>query len=527
MVEAGSRRQTMTIRELHIPQQESLAIEHWADSIVYFIVALGFALRLVVAASTFLDPDEAFHFALGNQPTLQLAYRASLSSAHPPLLVILIYVLRGLGHSELMLRFPSVIAGTLSCWLGYKWLLSIAQRGIALTGLVLLALSPPLFALESEVRQYALLLLFVSAALYWFESAVQGDSWSKMTLFGLALCAALTAHYGALLFAVSMGMYALLRFLELRPGASVLLTWACGQAAFLALAVFFYRTHVPVVERGISDSWLRKSFYHSGDHVISFVLTNTYRFFHFLFGQPVIGTIMLLLFVAGLVFLMPGWPAHAIKFRRAGVLVVFALALSWALALAGLYPFGGTRHGVFLLPFIVLAIASGLVNLLKKQSRTAPVIAAGAMAVCSLVPVPAGPHIQPPNQNVALMRRAVGYAQHAVTDSDLVLVDQQTVFPFRYYFCREDIFPFQENPQNFICGGYRVHKSGAAWDLSGEHLTMDLVETRAAFETPATAAVLVFQTGWSVGQRGLANKLNEYCRVGARFGKNILACEVK
>ncbi len=517
----------MPTRELEISERKSTRLGNSsADSLAWFVVAIAFLLRIVVSASTFLDPDEAFHFVLGNQHTLALAYRASLSSAHPPLLILLIYSLRHLGTSEFMLRLPSVVAGTLSCWLAYKWLAAISDRNIAMTGLVLLSFSPPLFAVESELRQYSLLLLFTGAALVFFEKAVQNRSWTDMGLFSVALCLALASHYGALLFAVSMGVYALLRFVEVRSSASLLATWAAGQGVFLALAIFFYKTHVPTVEQGISDSWLHKSFYHHGDRVLPFLAINMYRFFQFLFGQPVVAGIMLLLFLGGIVASI--YPGHmpALKFAKAGFVIVFAVALSLALSLAGLYPFGGTRHSAFLLPFVVLAIAAGLIKLLRARSHFAPLLAAGAVCLGSVFPVPAGPHIRPPNQNIVLMRRAAEYV-HSLVPSALVLVDQQTVFPFRYYFCRNEVFAFAANPQNFPCGSYRVHKSGALWDLSGQRLARDLAETRLAFSSVPKARVLVFQTGWSVADPTLLKRLAEAGCVTPMFGKNILACQVQ
>ncbi len=518
----------MATRELEISRQEiSLGNQRSQDVAACYVIGIAFLLRLVVAASTFLDPDEAFHYLLGNQHSLVLAYQASLRSAHPPLLIFLIYALRGLGNSELVLRLPSVLAGTLSCWFAYKWLTSIADRTTALTALVWLSLSPPLFAVESELRQYSLLLLFATAALYFFEKAIQNNSVIEMLLFSVALWLALAAHYGALLFALTMGVYALLQFFTTKANAVLLATWGFGQLIFLAQAIFFYKTHVPVVEQGISDSWLHKSFYHPGDDTVLFVLTNTYRFFHFIFGQPVIGAVMLVLFVAGLVALVGLRRPNPPQFRKAGWVVLFALALSWTLARADLYPFGGTRHSIFLLPFVVLAIASGLLTVLRNHSTSAPVIAAVAVALSSVFPVPAGPHITPPNQNIVLMRRAVQYVRRQAAPNELVLVDEQSVFPFRYYFCGKDVFPFLQNPQNFTCAGYRVHKSELAWDLSGDRLEADFRDTRAAFGASAVAGVFPFQTGWSVGEQNLRSKLGDAGCTVAVFGKNVLTCEVK
>ena len=78
-----------------------------------FVLLLAFLLRLWKASGTFLNLDEAMHFLAANKPSLVEAYRSSLNLAHPPLLILLLNVWRSLGTSELFLRLPSVIAGTI------------------------------------------------------------------------------------------------------------------------------------------------------------------------------------------------------------------------------------------------------------------------------------------------------------------------------------------------------------------------------------------------------------------------------
>src|SRR5580704_13372921 len=79
---------------------------------VAMVVLCGFLARLWMARGTFLNPDEALHFQIANQTSWAAAYRASLTTAHPPLLIFLLHFLRGVGTSEFVLRLPSVIAGT-------------------------------------------------------------------------------------------------------------------------------------------------------------------------------------------------------------------------------------------------------------------------------------------------------------------------------------------------------------------------------------------------------------------------------
>ena len=135
------------------------------------IVAVGFLLRLYLAAGTFLNPDEALHFFIANQDSWSSAYHASLTMAHPPLLIFLLYWWRNFGTSEMLLRLPSVLLGTAFCSVFFRWLNKLFSPAVALSGLLFVALLAPMALLSSEVRQYELLLFFGMSAAYLMEMA--------------------------------------------------------------------------------------------------------------------------------------------------------------------------------------------------------------------------------------------------------------------------------------------------------------------------------------------------------------------
>ena len=106
----------MQEREAHSGRKHhpSLASENAVDAwlrihtglVAFLVVAAGFLLRVRAAAGTFLNPDEALHFSIANQASFAAAYRGSLTLAHPPLLVLLLYFWRAVGTSEFILRLP-------------------------------------------------------------------------------------------------------------------------------------------------------------------------------------------------------------------------------------------------------------------------------------------------------------------------------------------------------------------------------------------------------------------------------------
>src|ERR1700674_1762439 len=103
------RRAGSSILELWLEAHSSLS--------ALIVLAVAFGVRLRAASGTFLNPDEALHFQLANKNSWAEAYGASLTSAHPPGLIFLLHFWRSLGTSEIMLRLPSVIAGTAFCWI--------------------------------------------------------------------------------------------------------------------------------------------------------------------------------------------------------------------------------------------------------------------------------------------------------------------------------------------------------------------------------------------------------------------------
>jgi len=86
------------------------------QAIALAVTTAGFVARIVAANRSYFNPDEVLHYFMINEPSLLLAYKASLTNAHPPLLYLLLYLCHFAGHSDLALRLPSVLAGTAFCW---------------------------------------------------------------------------------------------------------------------------------------------------------------------------------------------------------------------------------------------------------------------------------------------------------------------------------------------------------------------------------------------------------------------------
>ena len=230
-------------------------VEGWIaerlNVLAFVVVAIGFVLRFLVATRSYLNPDEALHYVLLNQPSAFLAYKASLTNAHPPLIYLVVYFWHFLGRSEWMLRLPSVVAGTAFCWMFYKWMGLAFGRAASWIGLILATFPPAMIQLSAELRAYALLLFCLSSALYCLERAIVNKSVRLMWGFSAFLYLAILSHYSAVFFAIAAGVYVLARIADDQLPRKVMTAWAIGQAGALGIYAFLYITHISKLKDSI------------------------------------------------------------------------------------------------------------------------------------------------------------------------------------------------------------------------------------------------------------------------------------
>lgn len=181
-------RPTILSREITTSKQVSDSfVEEWLNNhfslVVLIVLAAGFGCRLWAASGRYLNPNEALHYILSNEPTVLVAYKASMTQAHPPLFILILYLWHFLGRSEFMLRMPSILAGTAFCWFTLKWTGLFFGKRAGLIAMVMATFSPATIELSAEVRQYALLLFGVAAALYFLGRAFEEKSSRDVRFF--------------------------------------------------------------------------------------------------------------------------------------------------------------------------------------------------------------------------------------------------------------------------------------------------------------------------------------------------------
>ncbi len=505
-------------------------------------MAVGLLARLAWAHSLFLNADEALHYLLSTQPSFALTYKASLTTAHPPLLILLLHGWSWLGTSEFVLRLPSVLAGTAFCWMMFLWLGKVADRETALIGLSLLLFCPPLVYVSAEIRQYALLLFFCACCLYCLERAVQENCAGSMLLSFLALYLALSTHYSALIFAFATGVYALIRFRPGKTSLSVFVVWVAAELAALGLVGFYWKTQViPLKQSGLTqslaDTYLRGSLFHPGDHVLPFILKTNITVFHYLFSQGAMGVLGLILFLVGLVLLFRNKRTEADTRkptpRQLGLLMVLPFVVNCAAAVAGAYPYGGTRHNCYLAVFAMASVAIAIARWKPSRSWWKPAALVVGLAICNFTVLPGGAYIKPRNQRIALMREAMAFVHQSVPEGSLMVTDLEGGLELDYYLCHS-FNPVHPPLQPFYkaeCGSYQlIFQDPRRWIFRAPTFPADMQTLRQMYGFGPEKKAWFFQAGFVVDKvpelRALLQR--DYgCTQPREFGENIFVCEIR
>jgi len=221
-----------------------MALRRTAAWVVLFgaIVLGGSALRLHRLDAQSLWSDELASWRQSHQETIAAVIEDGVRpTPYPPAYPVLLYfVEKHLGESEIALRLPSAIAGGLAIVAMFflaKQLYSL-REGIISAALLAFSYQPVYYS--QEARAYSLLLLFsILSSHYWFRIREQLEADQRLsaaTAFAYVACAIVTQylhHFGLLLVAIQLGALAALFASRPRPLARVAVVSAAIAAAYL------------------------------------------------------------------------------------------------------------------------------------------------------------------------------------------------------------------------------------------------------------------------------------------------------
>jgi hypothetical protein len=433
-----------------------------------------------------------------------VAYKASLTNAHPPLYFVLLYYWRFVGYSETMLRLPSILAGAAACWMAFRWIALALGKTAGLIALLLLTFSPALILASAEVRAYSLLLLWMTASLYFLERALRDQRVSSIAYYSLFLCLAILTHYSALWFVLAAGIYVLVRMGALSSRSRI--AWALFQIAAAAIYAWLYVTHISKLrgspmERDAETGWLRGLYFQHGQmSAASFLRTASLGLFEFLSSSHA-GGFVLLLFLAGLLWLATaGFLKNRPDLAAFGLFLLLPFALNFGGSLLDVYPYGGTRHCIYLALFAAAGVSFLAAKAVQQKLLPALLLAALIMPYWHRRHLPDPQAMNPKEQRKVLMTDALDYLHAAVPPEQPLFTDYQASILLAYYLGRD-----QPPPPAIQCGGatemrygpYRVVVTGG-WSATAAEMVTSLNRWRSMCSATPTDSFWIFDAGWGL-----------------------------
>lgn len=462
--------------KLSSPVPGSFEARYRDPLLVLTLVSVAVVTRLNGLSAWWLNPDEGIYFSILTRADFAGFWVEVTANAHPPLYYL---ILRGLGSVTwdfYWLRFFSVVCGALAVLAVFACTREAAGRGRsgAIAGFVaglLVALAPGAIELSQVMRPYMLQLALLSTALWMLLRYRETDGLRELLVYAMAISAALLTHYSSMLALGAIGLYVAWDGLDRGPRAPHWLKLAAAQLAPALVVAGLYLIHIrPLAGSALADDAL--------DGWLSFYMIESFwsgwlaflGFQHQLAGPWLRGPMAVLL-AAGLVFALVKGP------RSIGVFALGAMGMGVFAAAIGAYPFGSTRHSIWLVGFVVPPMGLLAVSVLQAQQHVRTASLAG-FAVLLAAGGPLGQLMQAPDAPWApsdlVLRQdnlteMVG-ALDPVEGPPLLVMSAQTFYLFLPFYAQDResaTFSADSTAFHFEYGNRRV-LSSSAWDFSAQ-----------------------------------------------------------
>lgn len=172
--------------------------------LVGLLVLVGATLRILVARQSLYGDEVATYWDVSSHGLWGLI--SALHGTHieitPPLFFIAAWFTRQLGHAPLLLRLPSLIAGTLTIPAVYVLGLRTIGRLPALVACALSAVAPFMVYYSAEARAYGLMMLLVVVSTLSMLQALESGRRRWWIAYGVCSCAAAYTHYTCVFYLV-------------------------------------------------------------------------------------------------------------------------------------------------------------------------------------------------------------------------------------------------------------------------------------------------------------------------------------
>jgi hypothetical protein len=250
------------MRSMHLTSAGRLPAFSWTRWALVLLIAISFAVRLYDLGAKSLWSDEGLTLRRAEQPLPLVFENLNLipldanyydgseaggnvfptTDLHPPLYFLMMHLwIRAAGQSEFALRFPSVVAATLTLPLLYALARRLLSEEAGLWAALLGAFSPFYLWYAQEARMYTWIVVLSLASIYALLPLLTGKPrWRDYAVYAAVTLALLYTHYsGIFLLAFEAIAYGVCR-LRGRPWVA-LAVFALLAAALIPLVPFVLR----------------------------------------------------------------------------------------------------------------------------------------------------------------------------------------------------------------------------------------------------------------------------------------------
>src|SRR5713101_2010539 len=170
------------------------------------------------------------------------------TDVHPPLHAAILWVtVRAVGSSELAIRLPSIVAGTLVVPMLYLAGRELFDRRTGLIAAVLGAAFPLAVWYSQEARMYSLYMLFTTVAVFAQARALRLGRVQEWTLYGVATAALLWTQYLSVLVVLAQQVVFAVAILKGRRAGASIKRVVTAWLGSLALAAVLLAPLLPYV----------------------------------------------------------------------------------------------------------------------------------------------------------------------------------------------------------------------------------------------------------------------------------------
>jgi hypothetical protein len=337
---------------------ELAPVSRWARAAVLILIVAGCALRISGIDGYAFSPDDALHVAEARLDFPgELLSTLAHEDTHPPGHYLLLRVLLMLGATGGALRIGSLLPSLLLIPLAYGLGRRTAGHASGLFAAFIVTFSAPLIAQAQVIRPYALELSLLAGALWILFDDRPDQNRRRLALYGVLMALAVFTHYSAVIALAAMGGVRLVTLLRARKQRAAV-EWAALHFLLAILTLSLIGLFASVLlesgfRRDAVGDWLDVGFPQSR-YVAAWLGGTLAQMIYFIDPPRIVpGALLCVLMIAGAVALA--------ERRRVELCTMLGAAsvLNLVLAAFSLYPFSGTRHALYLLPFVAPIAGAG------------------------------------------------------------------------------------------------------------------------------------------------------------------------